>query len=79
MKWEKNLENFNNDDEDDLVQGLNFQDIVGINFSLSIDPKDKVVQLELILVKCRHSFKGTNYVQLISVLQETVENGVKLA
>ena len=25
-----------------IVQGVNFQDIVSINFSLSIDPKDKV-------------------------------------
>ena len=24
------------------MQGVNFQDIVSINFSLSIDPKDKV-------------------------------------
>ena len=30
-----------------ILQGVQFQDIVSINFSLSIDPKDKVTQSDI--------------------------------
>ena len=29
------------------MQGLDFQNIVSVNFSLSIDPKDKVIDLKI--------------------------------
>ena len=29
------------------LQGMDFQNIVSVNFSLSIDPKDKVINLKI--------------------------------
>ena len=30
-----------------ILQGVDFQNIVSVNFSLSIDPKDKVINLKI--------------------------------
>ena len=30
-----------------ILQGVDFQNIVSVNFSLSIDPKDKVINLNI--------------------------------